>query len=934
VKRYMMSPNLPTGTITFFFSDIEASTQLWEKFPDAMRGALSRHDVLLQSAISSNNGHVIKTTGDGVVAVFASAVDAIVAVVTGQRALQTESWPVTGPVRSRMALHTGEAEMRDDDYFGTTLNRTARLMTVAAGGQVLISQTTADLVQDRLPAGIGLRDLGEHRLKDLVRPEHVYQVLAPDLTADFPPLKSLNAFPHNLPVQVTSFVGRENEIAESRRLLTTTRLLTLTGPGGTGKTRLALQLAAEALSATEFPDGVWLVELAPLADPSYLMPALAAVFGIREVPGRSLDVMVTDYLRGKALVLLLDNCEHLIDACARLADSLLRACPRLKILASSREALGLAGETAYHVPSLGLPDRQGATPEALLRSEAGRLFVERAQAAQPRFTLTAGNARAVASICARLDGIPLAIELAAARVKVLTAEQIAARLDDRFRLLVGGSRTALPRQQTLRALVDWSYDLLPDSECQLLQQLSVFAGGWGLEAAEAIGNCTDVLDVLTALVNKSLVLVDEGGSGAVVRFRLLETIRQYAREKLLESGEAAEARRRHLDYYLRMSEALEPRLKGPEMIACLDLLAIEQDNVRVALEWALENDPLAALRLVAALAIFWGRRTSISEGLSWVRAALTRADGETSQPYLLVVARALAAEASLTFELGDIIAARAASERCISMARQNGDALTLAMALGTGATACAFQGDVVTARAWAEESMAISGLHGYVYERGLWAGAHLFFALLADQAVPDSAREEALQTARATGNPWVIALATRNMAAIAAQQGQWAQAHAGFEEAAAIYQQMRERSFYVSTRSEIAHVLRSQGRLADAQAIYRETVRTHNEVGQVAAVAHELECFAFIAIATEQPERAVRLLGAAEALRASVRSQMILFERREYDQAVTRLRTQLHDNTFTAAWTEGRGMTIDAAINYAIASADASNSSSLTSQTA
>jgi predicted ATPase/class 3 adenylate cyclase len=915
----LANPDLPNGTVTFLFTDIAGSTQLWEKHPEAMRAALSRHDALLHDAIAGHAGRLVKTTGDGVLAVFASAAEAVVAAVAAQRALQAEPWQETGPLRVRMALHTGEVESRAGDYFGPALNRAARLMAVATGGQGLLSQTTADLVQDRLPAGVSLRDLGEHRLKDLVRPERVYQLLAPDLPADFPPLKSLNAFPHNLPVQLTSFVGRERELAETRRLLETTRLLTLTGPGGTGKTRLALQLAAEMLSLPEFSDGAWLVELAPLADPSYVVPSLAAVFGVRETPGRPLAMLVTDHLRGKALVLVFDNCEHLIDTCAGLADNLLRACPRLKIIASSREALGLAGETAYRVPSLGLPDHKAnetPTPEALLHSEAGRLFVERAQAAQPHFALTAGNAPAVATICERLDGIPLAIELAAARVKVLTVEQIAARLGDRFRLLVGGSRTALPRQQTLRALIDWSYDLLPAEECRLLRQLSVFAGGWSLEAAEAVGEDPDVLNLLSALVNKSLVVVDEQAEEA--RYRLLETIRQYAREKLLAAGESAGARNRHLAFFLDLAESEEARLKGPEMIAALDRLEVEQDNLRAALEWALDNDPLAALRLVAALRVFWGRRTSISEGLIWVRAALTIAGGETSQPYLLVGARALAAEASLAFELGDTTAARVAGERCIAMARQTGDTLTLAMALGMGAIVCAFQGDVAMARAWADESLAISDLHGYIYERGLLAGAHLFFALLADQAVPDEARQEALRTARETGNPWVIALTTRNMARLAEEKAQWAEANAGFEEAATLYQQMRDRSFYVGTRSEMAHLLRNQGRFTEAQVIYRETVRAFKEMGQFAAVAHELECFGFNAIANEQPGRAARLLGAAEALRESIGSQMLLIERREYDQAVSHLRTQMDGDAFTTAWSHGRTMTMDEAIACAL----------------
>ena len=683
-----MISDLPSGTVTFLFTDIEGSTRLWETYPGVMKAALARHDALLRTLIEANNGRVIKTTGDGLHAAFASAADGVGAVVATQRALLAEAWPEPVSLRVRMGLHTGEAELRDGDYFGPALNRAARLMAVGAGGQILVSQATAGLLQDRLPAGVSLADLGEHRLKDLVHPEHVFQVVAPDLPNEFPPLKSLTTLPHNLPVQLTSFIGRDKEIAGVRRLLGGTRLLTLTGPGGAGKTRLSLQVAAEVL--TEYADGAWLVELAPLADPSYLAPALAAVFNLREMPGRSLAVVVADYLAAKTLLLVLDNCEHMIEACARLADDLLHACPHLKILASSREGLGLAGETTYRVPSLVLPDAGPATPASLATSEAVRLFVERAQAAQPYFALTAGNAAAVAAICRRLDGIPLALELAAARVKLLSADQIASRLDDRFRLLVGGSRTALPRQQTLRALIDWSYDLLPPDECRLLRQLSVFAGGWTLEAAEAMGEGIDVLDVLAQLVNKSLVLVDEQGDEA--RYRLLETIRQYAREKLLEAGESEGARNRHLAFFLHFAETSEPKLLGRDMIDILDQWELEQDNLRAAMEWALETDPLAALRLAAALRMFWGRRVSMMEGLDWARTALARTqaepplEGEAQAVYLEAKAKVLQAEASLCFALGDNRACRLGIEASITLARQINSLPTLGASLAMGAT--------------------------------------------------------------------------------------------------------------------------------------------------------------------------------------------------------------------------------------------------------
>ena len=486
--------NLPTGTVTFLFTDVEGSTKLWEAYPHAMKSALQRHDDLLREVIEARQGYVFKTVGDAFCAAFATATDALHAALNVQVSLQQETWGETGPLKVRMALHTGEAQERDGDYFGPALSRVARLQSTGGGGQTLLSDVTHDLCRDALPPEAVLQDLGQHRLKDLGRPEQVFQLCHPSLPADFPPLNSLDnpALPNNLPQQVTSFIGREKEMAEIAALLGNTRLLTLTGSGGSGKTRLSLQVAADLLDGTG--DGVWLVELAPLSDPALVPQAVAAVLGVKEETGKTLTQTLTAYLKGRRLLLVLDNCEHVLDACARLADSIIRACPQVQILASSREGLGIAGEQTYRVPSLSLPSSSlAATPESLSQYEAVSLFVARALAHQPAFAVTNANAPALASACLRLDGIPLAIELAAARVRSLSVEEINSRLDNRFRLLTGGSKTALPRQQTLRALIDWSYDLLTDQEKTLLRRLSVFAGGWTLAAAESV--CSDNDDV-------------------------------------------------------------------------------------------------------------------------------------------------------------------------------------------------------------------------------------------------------------------------------------------------------------------------------------------------------------------------------------------------------------------------------------------------------
>jgi class 3 adenylate cyclase len=481
----------PTGTVTFLFTDIEGSTRLWEQQPEAMEEALARHDALAAGIIQQHDGHLVKHRGEGdsLFAVFTRAADAVAAGVALQRALHTEPWPAQANLRVRVALHTGDALLRDGDYFGAAVNRCARLRAVAHGGQTLLSSATQELIRDVLPEGMGFRDLGEHRLRDLARPERVFQLLHPDLPDDFPPLSSLNTLPNNLPQQVTSFIGREKEMADVRRLLATTRLLTLTGSGGTGKTRVSLQIAADLIAGEG--DGVWLVELAPLADASLVPQAVATALGVREEPGKPLDQTLVEFLKPKRLLLLLDNCEHLLAACAELAGLILRGCPGVQIIATSREGLNIPGETTYRLPSLSLPDPRHlpSTAESLSQYEAVRLFIDRATAAVPSFAVTNQNAPAVAQLCVRLDGIPLAIELAAARVKAMSVEQINGRIADMFRLLTGGSRTALPRQQTLRAAIDWSYDLLSEKEKILLRRLSVFAGGWTIEAAEQV--CSD-----------------------------------------------------------------------------------------------------------------------------------------------------------------------------------------------------------------------------------------------------------------------------------------------------------------------------------------------------------------------------------------------------------------------------------------------------------
>jgi predicted ATPase/class 3 adenylate cyclase len=686
-----ITSHLPVGTVTFMLTDIEGSTRLWESAPGAMGAAVARHYELLDVAIALRGGvrPVEQGEGDSVVAVFTRASDALAAALDVQRAFHSEDWPHGVPLRLRIALHTAEAQLRDEgNYFGQAVNRCARLRAVAHGGQVVLSRTARDLALDRLPEGAELADLGVHRLRDLGRPEHVFGLVHPDLPAGFGPLRSLDTLLNNLPGELTSFVGRRVELAQIGALLERARLLTLTGAGGCGKTRLALQAAADALD--RHPDGVWWVELARLADAALVPAAVIAALGLWEVPGRALLDTLIEHLRTRCALIVLDNCEHLLAACAQLADALLRECPSLTILATSRAPLGVPGEIPWRVPSMSLPvESQGEPIEALRLSDAVSLFIDRATQVRPDFAVTAVNAPVVAQICHDLDGIPLALELAAARVRMLAPEQIARALGDRFHLLTGGARTVMPRYQTLEASIDWSYELLGEGERVLLRRLSVFAGGWTLDAAEQVcsGEGIDrygVLDLLTGLVDKSLVTTNEQSSET--RYRLLETVRQYAAVRLAEAGEVDGLRDRQLAYYLALARAAEPQVVGAGRDdPVLHTLAIELPNLRAALERAATTDPDAGLRLVDTLTLFWLFTGRYREGDAAYARALD-AGGEEPTP---VRGRALAGRANLALYGGAYEAASGWAQAALETGEACGDLWTQGRAYDTlGQMAC------------------------------------------------------------------------------------------------------------------------------------------------------------------------------------------------------------------------------------------------------
>ncbi|MDQ2686382.1 MAG: adenylate/guanylate cyclase domain-containing protein [Armatimonadota bacterium] len=893
----MSLPNsLPSGAVTFLFTDIEGSTPLWERHPNAMRAILSRHDALLREVIERRGGRVFKTVGDSFCAAFADAAEAVGAALAVQQAVGAEAWEDGVQLRVRIAVHAGIAQERDGDYFGLALSRVARLVAVGHGGQTLLSDAAQERIGDGLPAEVSLLDLGLHQFKDLGQPERIFQINHPNLPSEFPPLRSLNNpdLRHNLPRQLTSFIGREREIATIQRLLGATRLLTLTGMGGTGKTRISLQFAADALEGDG--DGVWFVDLAPLADEAFVPQAVASALKIREEPGRALTLTLADDLRAKRLLLILDNCEHLLGACAALADALLRACPDVTILATSRSPLGVAGETTFPLPPLSLPNPE--TPpslEELPQYEAVRLFVDRVQSAAPAFTLTQTNAPAVISICTRLDGAPLALELAAARVRAMPVEQLNRRLDDRFKILTGGLRTALPRQQTLRALIDWSHDLLTAPEKTLLRRLAVFAGGWTLDAAESV--CAvdgleewEILDTLTGLVDKSLVVSEHEGGQA--RFRLLETIRQYARERLTEAGEEAELGERHLSFYIGLVEQLEQvwrfeqtwRAGGEENTDWDQGMVVEQENIRTALDWCRRNaqgpnGTEAAefgLRLAGALYALWFYWGRFTEGRNRLEAALADAGDGASDG---ARAKALAGAGLMACMLNDYLTARGSLEESVTLCRRTGDRFHLSLALTLLGMVFTYAGDLDAGRGLLVEALELARAQG---SRALIAFSLLLFGL--------------------------HSLLVRDNA----------QADRQLTESIALYRSIRNRHLLGTALVRLGDLRLRQGDAAEAKRAYAESLSYAREGGGILNTARSLHGLSGVWAAQGEAGRAARLLAVTGALFERM-GAMPPFEAAVFARNVAAARAALGEAAWAVAWEEGRAMGWEQAIPYALA---------------
>lgn len=863
----------PTGNLTFLFTDIEGSTRLWETDGTSMGPALALHDRIMREAVSTHHGLVFKTVGDAFCVVFNEAPDAVAAVAAAQRRLSLADWDKSPPLRVRMALHTGVAELRDSDYFGPTLNRVARILAAGHGGQTLLSLATHELVQDRLVPGIVLRDLGENRLKDLARPERIFELVLDGATQPFPPLRSLERFPHNLPVQLTSFIGREKELSAVREHLEQTHLLTLIGPGGTGKTRLSLQIGAELVE--QYPDGVWLVEFATENNTGAVAELIADVLGVRPDRDTAIERTLSQFLQRKKILLILDNCEHLVTDIARIADLLLRQAPGLRILASSRTPLAIAGEITLPIPPLSAPrlsrwdhlDRYDLSE--LLSFESVRLFLERATAVSPAFRLTEANAPAISRICYRLDGIALAIELAAARVKVLPPEQIATRLQDRFSLLTGGSRTALPRQQTLRALIDWSYDLLSEKERVLFHRLAVFAGGRTLEAIESV--CADapldgweILDLLTLLLDKSLVGIEEGPAGEP-RYVMTESIWQYALEKLEESPARDALRYRHLIHFLNVAKEAEPHLKGPEQARWLERLASDRVNFRSAIDWAGKSPTHAesGLRLAVALTRYWEVRSNLKEGRA-VLSGMLEAAGEAPS---LLKSVALGAVARLAWCQDDNQVAR----------RQSIEGIEMLLAMGEE-----------------EKAGEFIGMLGFIerLENNVDEGERCF---LRCRVIAEKFR-----------NPRLEAVSLAGLGSIAGDRGDFEEArrlkHASLE----LFRQLGDRYLVGLNSWSLGNNALGAAQADVAETYFRECCEIAVELANRWIMPHLLEGMGGVFRARGEVEKGLQIIAFASLLRERLGLGFSQVDGQRYEVELRKFREALGTDKFQKIWSEGR----------------------------
>jgi predicted ATPase/class 3 adenylate cyclase len=965
--------DLQPEIMTFLFTDVEGSTRLWEAQPRAMSVALARHDALLHAAIASAGGTVFKTVGDAFCAAFATPEAAIEAAVASQKALSGETPDALTPLKVRMAIHSGQVERRAGDYFGPPLNRVARLLATAHGEQIVVSQAAGDLARDCLPPGVTLRGLGTHALKDLLDAEHVYQVIAPGLPADFPPLRTPQRYLHNVPHPATPLIGREREIATARATLglssdrdgqpggeqQTTRLLTLTGPGGAGKTRLSLHLAAEL--GAEFTDGAAFVPLADVTNPVLVPVAIASALDLGDTSGESPRDLVFAHLRDRHLLLVLDNFEQVTSAAPLVAD-LLTGCPRLRVVATSRERLSLRGEQELPLPPLALPkaplrratddasaEEASAAIEEVRRAEAVRLFVSRAQSVKPDFEVTAANAASVVEICSRLDGLPLAIELAAARSRLLSPDALLSRFNRRLDLLDRGPRDLPARQQTMRDTIAWSYDLLDPDEQRLFTHLSIFAGGATLEAAAAIagdperGGGLDDFELIESLADKSLIQL----TGDQPRIRMLQVIRDFGQERLAESPQHQVIAQRHAAYFLALAEESEQLLAGSEQTRWLDLLEREQANLRAAVDWLRDEGQIEeALRLGGALWRFWWLRGDIDEGRHQLESLLA----QTTPVSPAVRAKALNGAGVLAESQGDWDTATSLHEESLAISRQIGDQHGVAWSLNNLGVVAINQGDYTRAQSLLQENLAVAeqehdaasiatalndlGLiahsrHDYEQATSLWTRSLALFRTLGDESHVARALNnlgtvamelgeyrraqdlfsESLALHRHVGDRQATASTLNNLAEAASSLGDAESAMGLFRESHSLALEGGNRLYAAIAMENLAALTRLQGDELEgvAQSRFREALRLYRSVGDKQGIASCLGGLAVAAAGQGRATEAAALLGAAARI-CDTHEELDLPGLAE---AVDSLRSTMGDEAFEVAWQSGWAMAID-----------------------
>ena len=947
--------NNPSGNVTFLFTDIESSTKLSQEFPDSYSDELKRHNSILQEAVDTNNGFVFKVAGDAFCCGFHNAQDAVKAAVNAQIKINSEEWK-KAEIKVRMGIHSGTAEWNGSDYVGyICLARTARIMSASNGGQIIISEDAYNLYSRKESDEISFRDLGERRLKDLNQPMKLYQIISAGIPEDFAPLKTIDARPNNFPVQLTSFIGREKQISEIKKILENSRLVTLLGSGGSGKTSLALQIGADMID--EFTNGVFITEFANITDKSLLLQIVMNTHNIKEVKGQTQEKAITDFLKDREILLILDNCEHLIHECAKLAESLLTNCPKLKIIATSREVLNCLGENRYRVPSLTLPDPDhDYSLDELTQFEAVRLFIERAHSLNQNFKVTDENAPALIRICYQLDGIPLAIELAAARIKVLSAEKICEKLGDRFKLLTGGKRTALPRQQTLKAMVDWSYDLLSEKEKIMLQRSTVFSGGWTPESAEKI--CSDdiidyseIPDLLVNLTDKSLIkLLDNDNK---VRFFMLETIKKYGDELLTSSGSKEALKEKHFNYFYNLARNSLERFIGPEQKTWINKFDSENENLRDSLNWALKNIPELSVEMTVDMAKFWELRSQFTEALEFLK----KCSEYTESSDKIWKAKTLYWTGFFLTNQGNYSEAKIYMKKSLDIFKELKDKEGEALALMHFATIGLFESDYENLFSNSEKSLAISmEIHNknFIAQNlqntalGLMQlGKHnearekLDESLLLYRELNDTVQlakiignigalyylegnfekslvslEESLQLRYEIGDRHGISIALSNLGSVAYMQKDFDKSEIYLKKSLVIIRELGDKRVCVTAINTLGNIALDKGNLTAAFDLFRESIIIAMDLGDNYSIAKGFEGYSNILIKQKRYAEGCKIASRYISVLKATNKNLIEGELERIEVTKNIFKENLSEDEFKRLWNEGEIMSNENALEY------------------